>query len=165
MKKTQKLLIAVLIMIILAASGCTGPVIKKNIYYRAYYRSVFDLAKIETVLANNNITIQCENDNIYFDWEKGVNGKSVEATEGVIYKYGGSREDESGEYSELILSLDSVAYKAVDKDDDYKRKLEYRKPMLEDSMEYLTSLIEEATGEQPESKKFVYGDVSEGGFW
>ncbi|UCE38386.1 MAG: hypothetical protein JSW00_03935 [Thermoplasmata archaeon] len=165
MKKTQKITIAILILIIIAVSGCTAPVIKKNIYYRACYRTVFDLAKIESILTNNNITIQCENENIFFNWEEGINDYSVEATEGVIYKYGGSRDDESGEYSELILSLDAVAYPGVDKDDNYKEKLDQRKSMLEDSMEYLTSLINNSTGDWPESKEFEYGDVKEGGFW
>ncbi|MCG2718985.1 MAG: hypothetical protein L6408_09180, partial [Nanoarchaeota archaeon] len=72
----------------------------------------------------------------------GVNNETIERTEGGIVN------GEEG-YYHVTISLNDSKYPPVE----HKEDLDSRKPLLEDSMEYITVLIYEATGMWPKSKE------------
>ncbi|MHA1954888.1 MAG: hypothetical protein ACW96U_13180 [Candidatus Heimdallarchaeaceae archaeon] len=162
MRKYYATIIGIMIITIGSLSGCLydNYEIRSNLMYYANYEEVLDFDGICEVFSLHNVSFEKDEEYINFSFGKGVNNDSLDFTKGAVRKYGYEVTVQTTKpHSELWITLNESEYPYIKKTGDYKKKLESRKPILEKSMDYLTSLVYDATGLKPDIKKFEYGNI------
>ena len=168
--RVQLLIIVVIIIVFLGSlSGCIfhSQEVKINIYYSAIYEDTLDLNELVLIFSQHDILLHDDfkepvEYSLMFSFGQDINNDSIKTTDGMIWECSAKSESYSNDcVSELIISLNEESYPSVKKNDGYKKKLDSRKPLLEDSMDYITSLISNKTGSTPPSLEFLYGDTIE----
>lgn len=156
-----KKLTAVSIPLVLAAvliSSCVG---LDNTYmyiqYEAYYDTPLDIDAIENILTKENITYKMINTYTHilsFSYGQDFNNASVEPTSCILYP----NHIVDNYHANLNIELDGSKYPRPHWTEDTNKINEIRKPILGESMNYITDLIYQATGLTPVHKEFNTGD-------
>ena len=139
-------------------SGCVG---LDNTYmyiqYEAYYDTSLNVDAIEKVFSEYNITIDYRNPYINalsFLYGQGINNAPVEPTNGILYLNYSHKQYRAY----LDIELNGSEYPRPHWTEDCDKIFEERKPLLKESMNYIISVIYEATGMTPVYNKFDTGD-------
>ncbi len=143
------LVISILAMI--SVSGCLEEFTESAhpwaMSYTAKYENPISFSSVIQIFERENVSYEIVDENtLRISYGKGVNNETIEETTGAIVN------GEEG-YYHVTISLNDSKYPPVE----HKEDLDSRKPLLEDSMEYITVLIYEATGMWPKSKEFYIG--------
>ena len=140
---------SILLLIIISFSGCFENLDKDtwHIWYEAQYEKELDFSSIIQIFQRENISYNLkESDTLSFSFGKDINNESIERTSG------GFVNAPEVDYYRISISLDDEKKYPLAGS---KAELDYQKPLLEDSMDYITNLVYEATGMWPTSKKFL----------
>ena len=133
-------------IIVISLSGCFGDEDSWHIWYDAKYEKELDFSSIIRIFQREKVSHNLEEqDTLSFLFGKDINNENLEGTRG------GMVNAHEVDYYRISISLnDDEKYPLAAN----RAELEYQKPLLEDSMDYITNLVYEATGMWPISKKF-----------
>jgi hypothetical protein len=155
-RRNSYLLTGIIFMAVIFSSGCLDNYEDEiTIEYWAYYEETLNFSNITSVLDQNGILFNQKEIVISFSFSKKINNETIEPSRGKIWKKSWTTEEYP---SEMMIELDPDRYPWVSKEDDYKSKLDKRKPILEDSLGYISTLIYNATGLWPVNKEYKYSD-------
>ena len=155
-------LTAILTTILFAAvllSGCIGKIDNTYMYiqYESYYDTSLNIDVIERTFSEANITTEAKytyTNVLSFSYGRGINNASIESSYGILYP----NHDVRQYHAILNIELDGSQYPRPHWTEDYHNIFEKRKPLLNESMNYIIGLIYEATGLTPVYKEFITGD-------
>jgi hypothetical protein len=134
------------LIITISSSGCFSTEDSWHIWYNADYGEELNFSSIMEIFDRENISYNLkDNDTLSFKFGKGVNNESIERTSG------GMVNAPDVDYYRIVISLDDEEKFPLEGS---RSDLDYQKPILKDSMDYITNLVHEATGMWPISKKF-----------
>ena len=152
--------IGIIFILIISTLGCVNDEERLFISYWAYYDDTLDLNEIDQVFLLHNISSENNGDVITFYINEEIENNSIAKTHGWIWKESWTSKSKSNNYnSELNIVLDDNEYPNLKKTGDYKDKLDSRKPLLENSMNYIVDLIYNVSGKLPDKKDFTYEDT------
>lgn len=130
-----------------------------NILYFAEYDETVDVKSVGEIFTDNNITCKFneEKTTLHFSFgERIIDNETIESTHGTIWSE--SRRYSGKKYkSDMFIALDPNVFPHIKKGED-KEKLYAYKPYLNNSMDYITMLIYNATGLWPVMKEYKIED-------
>lgn len=151
------------IVLVCSSSGCIFQENYLAIAYWAEYDETVNVRSVEIIFTDNNITCELNDKKttLHFSFGKRVIGnETIEGTHGTIwaetwsYSWDGSKKKEG---SEMFIELDTSVFPHIKKGES-KEKLYSYKPYLNNSMDYVTTLIYNATGLWPAMKEYTIED-------
>lgn len=157
----QLLLFALSCVIILVCSS-SGCIFQENylaIAYWAEYDQPIDLNAVEEIFTDNNISCELHEDvkALHFSFGKRqIDNETIEGGHGSVW--GDTWTSLGKKYkSEMFIELDTSMFPHIKKGEN-KEKLYSYKPYLNKSMDYVTTLIYNATGLWPVMKEYKIED-------
>ena len=143
------------IILMCSSSGCIFQENYLNIEYWAEYDESIDLKAVEKIFTDNNISCELHEDvkALHFSFSKRqIGNETIESSLGSVW--GDSWVSPHGKYkSDMFIALDPNVFPHIKKGDN-KENLYSRKPYLEKAMDYVTTLIYNATGLWPVMKEY-----------
>jgi len=127
--------------------------------YWAEYDKTVDVKSLEEIFTENNISCDFNEDKTVLSFsfsKREIDNETIEGTYGTIWSE--SWRYSFGNYkSDVCIELDQNVFPHVKKGEG-KEKLYAYKPYLNNSMDYVTTLIYNATGLWPAMKKYEIED-------
>lgn len=158
-KQLSLFVLSCVIILVCSSSGCIFQEDYLCISYWAEYDEPIDLKAVEKIFTENNISCELHEDvkALHFSFSKRqIDNDTIEGTHGSVWgdswRYSGKKYK-----SDMFIELDTSMFPHIKKGED-KEKLYSYKPYLNKSMDYVTTLIYNATGLWPVMKEYDIGD-------
>lgn len=146
-------------ILLCSSSGCIFWENYLCISYWAEYDEPINLKAVEKIFTENNISCELDEDfkALGFSFSKReIGNETIMSSHGCVW---GDTWTSSGRNykSEMFIELDTSMFPHIKRGDN-KEKLYSYKPYLNNSMDYITTLIYNATGLWPAMKEYDIGD-------